>query len=321
MTSLDLLSQSRSNSVKKLANDLGFLDCRISKAEPLQKEARQLEGWLSKGFQGNMDYLENNFDKRVDPTKLVPGAKSVIVLSENYYSEAEQNPDSPKISKYAYGRDYHKVIRKKMKHFLALLNAQFGEIQGRGFVDSAPVLEKAWAAKSGLGWIGKHSNVLTKKNGSFFFLAVLVVDLELAPDSPTTNHCGACTACIDACPTEAIVDSYVVDGSKCISYYTIELKDDKLPDLFKGRFNDWMFGCDICQDVCPWNRFSKQHQEPQFSPKDELLIMDRKAWENIELETFESLFSGSAVKRTGYQGLKRNIQFLAIDSVSKADER
>lgn len=256
-----------------------------------------------------MQFLENHFDKRLDPTKLVEGSKSVISLLLNYYPDQEQVDDSYKISKYAYGRDYHFVIKDKLKDLLKFIREQIGDVAGRAFVDSAPVMDKAWAAKSGLGWVGKHSLLLSKSRGSFFFVAELIVDLELEYDTPATDHCGTCTACIDACPTEAIVEPYKVDGSKCISYFTIELKEE-LPQEMKGRFEDWMFGCDICQDVCPWNRFSTPHQEPLFDPHPDLLSMTKKDWEEVTEETFRSVFKKSAVKRTKFAGLKRNIKFL-----------
>jgi len=253
--------------------------------------------------------MENHFDKRLDPTLLVPDAKSVVSLLLNYYPSEFQRDDTYKVSKYAYGTDYHFVIKDKLKEFLHFISEEIGEVQGRAFVDSAPVLDKAWAAKSGLGWMGKHSNLLTKQVGSFYFIAELILDLELDYDSPVTDHCGACTACIDACPTQAIVEPYVVDGSKCISYYTIELKNE-IPLSAKGQFEDWMFGCDICQDVCPWNRFSKSHKEPLLQPSPELLSMNKKDWEEITQEVFQDLFQKSAVKRTKFSGLKRNIKFL-----------
>jgi epoxyqueuosine reductase len=254
--------------------------------------------------------MENHFDKRLDPTKLVEGSKSVISLLLNYYpSEKQQDKTAPKISKYAYGLDYHYVIKDKLKQLLEFIQQEIGEIHGRAFVDSAPVLDKAWAAKSGLGWMGKHTNLLMQQLGSFYFIAELIVDLELDYDLPTTDHCGSCTACIDACPTEAIVEPYVVDGSKCISYFTIELKEN-IPTEFKRQFDNWMFGCDVCQDVCPWNRFSKPHKEPLFNPHPELLAMTKKDWEEITEETFKKVFKDSAVKRTKFSGLRRNIQFL-----------
>lgn len=312
MTSYDLVLAARSNTIKEIASRYGFLDCRIAKAEKLERESKKFEEWLTKGYHGRMSYMNDHFEKRMDPRILVPGAKSVIVFSQNYFTDNNPNDDTYKISKYAYGRDYHKVIRTKLKRLLLEINELFGSVNGRGFVDSAPVLEKAWAKRSGLGWVGKHSNVLTKGRGSFFFLAVLIVDLELEPDVQEKDYCGSCTACIDACPTDAIVEPYLVDASKCISYFTIELKDEKLPDAFKGKYNNWIFGCDICQDVCPWNRFSQVHKESDFNPKDLLLKMDRRAWENLELETFDDLFTGSPVKRTGFDGLKRNIAFLTV---------
>lgn len=256
-----------------------------------------------------MGYMENHFDKRLDPTLLVDDSKSVISLLLNYYPEQTQVEDSYKISKYAYGQDYHFVIKEKLKEFLFSIQENIGEVSGRAFVDSAPVLDKAWAAKSGLGWIGKNSNLLSKQVGSFFFIAELIVDLELEYDTAVTDHCGSCTKCIDACPTGAIIAPYVVDGSKCISYFTIELKDN-IPQEMKGKFDDWAFGCDVCQDVCPWNRFSKPHNEPLFNPNPELLSMTKKDWEEITEETFRAVFKNSAVKRAKYDGLKRNLDFL-----------
>lgn len=301
--------QVHTNLIKTEAKRLGFLSCGISKAEFLEEEAPRLEKWLSQNMHGEMQYMENHFDKRLDPTRLVEGSKSVISLLLNYYPGKTQNPDSYKISKYAYGTDYHFVIKNKLKALLHFIREEIGEVHGRAFVDSAPVLDKAWAAKSGLGWIGKHSNLLTKEIGSFYFIAELVVDLELDYDLPTADHCGTCTACIDACPTQAIVEPYVVDGSKCISYFTIELKNE-IPTEFKGQFDDWMFGCDICQDVCPWNRFSKPHREPLFNPHPDLLEMSKKDWEEITEDVFKQIFKKSAVKRTKFSGLKRNIEFL-----------
>lgn len=295
--------------IKDEAKRLGFLSCGISKAEFLEEEAPRLENWLKKNMHGEMSYMENHFDKRLDPTKLVEGSKSVISLILNYYPQEEQNADSYKISKYAYGQDYHFVIKSKLKELQYFMSEQIGEVNGRAFVDSAPVLDKAWAAKSGLGWIGKHSNLLTQKVGSFYFIAELIVDIELDYDLPVTDHCGNCTACIDACPTQAIVEPYVVDGSKCISYFTIELKNE-IPNEFRGKFDDWAFGCDVCQDVCPWNRFSKSHQEPLFNPNPELLGMSKKDWEEITEDVFKKVFKKSAVKRTKFSGLQRNIKFL-----------
>lgn len=295
--------------IKAESKRLGFLSCGISKAGFLEEEAPRLESWLNKNQHGQMVYMENHFDKRLNPTLLVEDAKSVISLLLNYSPSEEQNKDSYKISKYAYGQDYHFVIKEKLTELLHTIQSEIGDVSGRAFVDSAPVLDKAWAAKSGLGWIGKNSNLITQKTGSFYFIAELIVDLELDYDYATTDHCGTCTACIDACPTEAIVSPYVVDGSKCISYFTIELKDN-LPQEMKGKFNDWMFGCDICQDVCPWNRFSKAHSEPLFNPNPELLSFTKKDWEEITEDTFKKVFANSAVKRTKLNGLQRNIDFL-----------
>ncbi len=301
--------QKNTELIKTEAKRLGFLSCGISKAEFLEEEAPRLEKWLNQNMHGEMQYMENHFDKRLDPTKLVEGSKSVISLLLNYFPSEEQNSDSFKISKYAYGTDYHFVIKDKLKTLLHFIQEEIGEVCGRAFVDSAPVLDKAWAAKSGLGWIGKHSNLLTQQVGSFYFVAELIVDLELDYDSPVTDHCGTCTACIDACPTDAIVQPYMVDGSKCISYLTIELKNE-IPSEFDGKLDDWMFGCDVCQDVCPWNRFSKPHNEPLFNPNPELLAFTKKDWEEITEDVFKKVFKKSAVKRTKLSGLKRNIDFL-----------
>jgi epoxyqueuosine reductase len=295
--------------IKKEAIRLGFMSCGISKAGFLEDEAPRLENWLNKQMQGQMSYMENHFDKRLDPALLVDGAKSVISLLLNYYPDQHQNKDTYKISKYAYGQDYHFVIKEKLKALLHFIQTEIGQVAGRAFVDSAPVLDKAWAAKSGLGWIGKNSNLLTKQVGSFYFIAELIVDLDLEYDYPTTDHCGDCTACVDACPTEAIVVPYVVDGSKCISYFTIELKDN-IPIEMKGKFDDWAFGCDICQDVCPWNKFSKPHKEPLFKATPEILSYAKKDWEEITEEVFKTIFKDSAIKRTKLEGLKRNIVFL-----------
>jgi epoxyqueuosine reductase len=295
--------------IKSEAQRLGFLSCGISKAVFLEQEAPRLENWLQNQRNGKMAYMENHFDKRLDPTLLVDGAKSVVSLLLNYYPSEIQRPDSFKISKYAFGQDYHFVIKEKLNALLFEMQSFIGEISGRAFVDSAPVLDKAWAAKSGLGWIGKNSNLITKQVGSFYFIAELIIDLELDYDNVTTDHCGNCTACIDACPTDAIVAPYVVDGSKCISYFTIELKDN-LPEVLKGKFDDWAFGCDVCQDVCPWNKFSKAHNEPLFNPNPTLLAMSKKDFEEITEETFKVVFKNSAVKRTKFEGLKRNIDFL-----------
>lgn len=298
-----------STMIKEEAKRLGFLACGISKAEFLEEEAPRLENYLKNNYNGKMGYLENHFDKRLDPTLLVPGSKSVVSLIYNYYPEEKQQKDTYKISKYAYGVDYHFVIKDKMKELMHFIYENIGEVGGRIFVDSAPVLDKAWAARSGLGWIGKHTLLLRKQTGSFFFVSELILDLELAYDSAVTDHCGSCTACIDACPTGAIVAEKVVDGSKCISYFTIELKEE-IPSSVKGRFEDWVFGCDICQNVCPWNRFSKPHNEPLFNPHPELLSMSKKDWEEITEEVFREIFRKSAVKRTKFSGLKRNIKFV-----------
>jgi len=298
--------------IKSLATELGFTYCGISKAEFLVEEAPRLEEWLKRNYQGNMSYLENHFDKRLDPTLLVPGAKSVVSLLYNYYPEkdlAKENPDNYKIAKYAYGEDYHQVIKHKLKLFLDKIRNEVGQIEGRAFVDSAPVHERAWAQKSGLGWIGKNSLLLNRSMGSFFFIAELIIDLELEYDGPIKDYCGTCTACMDACPTEAIPQPYVVDGSKCISYFTIELKDE-IPASVKGKFENWIFGCDICQDVCPWNSFSKPHNEPKFRPHPDLENMTRQDWSEITEEVFQKLFKKSAVKRTGLDGLMRNIDFI-----------
>lgn len=310
MSSHSQLQASRYTSfIKAEAKRLGFLSCGISKAGFLEDEAPRLERWLNQNYHGEMNYMEHHFDKRLNPTLLVDDAKSVISLLLNYFPSEVQNPESYKISKYAYGQDYHFVIKEKLKELLYIIQSEIGDVSGRAFVDSAPVLDKAWAAKSGLGWIGKNSNLLTQQVGSFYFIAELIVDLELEYDHATTDHCGTCTACIDACPTEAIVAPYVVDGSKCISYFTIELKEN-IPLEMKGKLDDWMFGCDVCQDVCPWNRFSKAHKEPLFNPNPELLSFTKKDWEEITEDTFKKVFKNSAVKRTKYEGLKRNIQFL-----------
>lgn len=295
--------------IKAEAKRLGFLSCGISQANFLEEEAPRLEKWLNKNMNGEMAYMENYFDKRLDPRLLVDDAKSVISVLLNYYPDEQQEPDSYKLSKYAYGHDYHHVIKSKLKSLQQFIVQEIGEVNGRAFVDSAPVLDKAWAAKSGLGWIGKHSNLLTRQQGSFYFIAELIVDLELEYDHPVTDHCGTCTACLDACPTQAIVQPYVVDGSKCISYLTIELKNE-IPSEFQGKMDNWMFGCDVCQDVCPWNRFSKAHNEPLFNPHPELLSMTKKDWEEITEDVFKKVFQKSAVKRTKFSGLKRNIEFL-----------
>lgn len=297
--------------VKDEAKRLGFEYCGISKAAFLVEEAPRLENWLKKNMHGEMSYMANHFDLRLDPTKLVPGAKSVVSLLLNYYTDEKQLDESaPKISKYAYGEDYHLVIKAKLREMLNTLEEKIGKsVGGRAFVDSAPVLDKAWAQRSGLGWIGKNSNLINKKSGSFFFVAELILDVELVPDSPTGDFCGTCTRCIDACPTDAIVSPYIVDGSKCISYFTIELKGS-IPETEKGKFQNWMFGCDICQDVCPWNRFSSPHNHVELAPNKELLSKSKSDWEEITEDVFRELFRKSAVKRTKFEGLKRNIRFL-----------
>ena len=294
--------------IKTEAKKLGFLSCGISKAEFLEDEAPRLERWLKDGKHGKMAYMENHFDKRLDPRLLVPDAKSIISLLFNYYTPLDQLEGTPKISKYAYGKDYHHVIKDKLKQLFQIINNKIGEVSGRVFVDSAPVMEKSWAERSGLGWQGKNTNLISKKAGSFFFIAELIVDLELEYDTPVTDHCGTCTACIDACPTEALTP-YHIDASKCISYLTIELKD-QIPTTFKSKMDNWAFGCDVCQDVCPWNRFSKQHNEPLFNPSSEVINYTQKNWEEITHETFNIIFKNSAIKRTGFNGFKRNISFL-----------
>jgi epoxyqueuosine reductase len=302
--------QQQSNLIKSLASKLGFSFCGISKAEFLEAEAPRLEEWLKRGYQGKMSYLENHFDKRLDPTLLVPGAKSVISLIYNYYPKKDlATAENFKIAKYAYGEDYHFVIKDKLKEFLQRIQEEIGEVHGRAFVDSAPVMERTWAKKSGMGWIGKNSLLLNRSMGSFFFLAELIIDLKLAYDGPIKDYCGTCTACMDACPTEAIPEPYVVDGSKCISYYTIELKEE-IPNDAKGKFENWIFGCDICQDVCPWNRFSTPHNEPRFEPHPNLPTIKQRDWEEITEDVFQNLFKKSAVKRTKLEGLRRNIKFV-----------
>ncbi len=284
--------------------------CGVSRAEFLEEEAPRLEQWLEANMHGNMRYMENHFDKRLDPRLLVDGAKSVVSLALNYFPKETQTTDSYKLSKYAYGEDYHFVIKWKLKELMKFIQAEIGEVDGRVFVDSAPVLDRAWAKKSGLGWIGKNGNLINKQAGSFFFLAELIIDLKLEPDGPVKDFCGTCTACIDECPTDAIPQPYVVDGSKCISYLTIELKDEIIPKEFRGKMEEWMFGCDICQDVCPWNRFSTPHNEPLLNPKPNLLGLNKQDWEDLTEEIFRDLFKNSAVKRTKFDGLKRNIEFL-----------
>lgn len=297
--------------VKSLAENHGFDYCGIAKARQLDEDARRLENWLGKGLHGSMQYMENHFDLRIDPSKLVSGAKSVITLLLNYFPEKSQMEDAPKISKYAFGNDYHEVIRSKLKLFLAEMNEKIGEIHGRGFVDSAPVLERAWAQQAGIGWIGKNGNLITKQSGSFFFIATLIVDLELEYDRVfAKDYCGSCTKCIDECPTNAILPGKVIDGSKCISYFTIELKDALIPDTQKGKFDNWMFGCDTCQDVCPWNRFSKPTGEINFAPITEILNLSTSEWEEMTEESFKSIFKNSPLKRAKFEGIKRNLNFI-----------
>lgn len=295
--------------VKQIAAELGFQFCGVSKAGFLESDARNLDSWLKNGFHGEMKYMENHFDKRLDPTLLVEGSKSVVSLLLNYFPAQKQNPDSFKISKYAYGQDYHLVIKDKLKLFYQNIQDVIGEVNGRFFVDSAPVMDKVWAQKSGLGWMGKNGNIIHPKRGSFFFIAELILDLELEADGPIKDFCGTCTKCMDACPTDALNQAYVVDGSKCISYLTIELKD-AIPVEFKDKMNDWIFGCDVCQDVCPWNRFSLVHIEPAFQANEQLLGFSKNDWEDISQEIFKDLFTKSAVKRTKFEGLKRNIYFV-----------
>ncbi|OIQ41003.1 MAG: tRNA epoxyqueuosine(34) reductase QueG [Bacteroidetes bacterium MedPE-SWsnd-G1] len=304
------LTAKYSKLIKAEAQRLGFSTCGIAKADFLEDEARNLENWLKNGYHGEMQYMENHFDKRLDPRLLVEGSKSVVSLSYNYFPEKEQNTDSYKVAKYAYGQDYHHVVKGKLNELYNFIQDEIGAVNGRAFVDSAPVMERAWAERSGLGWNGKHSLLIQKELGSYFFLAELIIDLELEYDTPfQTDHCGTCTKCIDACPTEAILPNNTIDGSKCISYFTIELKNE-IPTSVKGQFEDWMFGCDICQDVCPWNRFSRPHSEPLFKPHEDLLSMTKNDWQEITEDVFKKVFKKSPVKRTKYAGLQRNIQFL-----------
>ena len=295
--------------IKSISNELGFLSCGISKSGFLDTEADRFENWLKNNYHGKMSYMERNFDKRLDTSKLVEGSKSVISLLYNYFPKTKKNPKSFKISKYAYGKDYHFVIKEKLKQFVLKIKDKVGDVNARIFVDSAPILERAWAKKSGLGWVGKNTNLISKKVGSFFFLAEIILDLDLVYDSEVTDHCGSCTACIDSCPTDAIYEPYKIDATKCISYLTIELKD-KISNEFKGQLNDWIFGCDICQDVCPWNKFSINHEEPLFNPQSEILDYSKNQWKELTNEIFDSIFKLSPVKRTKFKGLKRNIEFL-----------
>ncbi len=295
--------------IKQEALRLGFDSCGVAKAVQLDEDARRLEGWLNNSMHGKMQYMERNFDLRIDPRKLVPGAKSVVTMLLNYYPEEEQQVNAPKVAKYAWGKDYHFVIKDKLKLLLQFINDNIGDVQGRGFVDSAPVLEKSWAVRSGLGWVGKNANLLTKHSGSFFFVATLISDLELIPDTPfKTDHCGTCTKCLDACPTGAIVEPTVVNGSKCISYFTIELKDALIPSEYHDKMNGWMFGCDICQDVCPWNRFSKPHSEQELEPIPEILNLSLAEWEALTEDAFKKVFRKSPLKRSKWSGVQRNIK-------------
>lgn len=300
----------RTSFIKATANKLGFSFCGISKAEYLHEEAPRLEEWLKRSYHGKMGYMENFFDKRLDPTLLVPGAKSVVSLLYNYYPETDLSDNSGlKVAKYAYGEDYHFVVKDKLKLFMDEIHENVGQVGGRAFVDSAPVMERAWARKSGVGWIGKNSLLLNREAGSFFFLAELIIDIELEYDGPVKDYCGTCTACMDACPTDAIIEPYVVDGSKCISYFTIELKEE-IPADYKGKFGNWIFGCDICQDVCPWNRFAKPHDEPRFTPSREVAKLSTSEWRELTEDVFQKMFRNSPLKRTKFEGLKRNIKFL-----------
>ncbi len=308
---LNSSQRQHSTLIKSLAEGLGFNYCGIAKAALLTEDAKRLEKWLAKGMHGNMQYMENHFDLRIDPTKLVPGAKSVITLLMNYFPEQQQKEDIPKIAKYAYGKDYHEVIRDKMKQLIRLMKEKIGDINGRGFVDSAPVLERAWAVKSGLGWVGKNGNLINKQQGSFFFIATLITDLELEYDSPyVKDFCGTCTKCIDSCPTDAILPDKVIDGSKCISYFTIELKEALIPENMKGKFDNWMFGCDTCQDVCPWNRFSTSTKELAFTPVPAILNFTTKNWEELTEDSFKEIFKHSPLKRSKYKGIRRNLHFI-----------
>lgn len=297
--------------IKTLSATLGFSFCGIAEARQLDEDARRLEQWLKLGMHGGMGYMEKHFDLRINPALLLPGARSVITLLLNYFPEAQQAEDAPSVSKYAYGKDYHQVIRNKLNTLLHQLREQIGDIDGRGFVDSAPVLERSWAVNSGLGWVGKNGNLISKGHGSYFFIATLITDLNLEYDTPfTEDFCGTCTRCIDACPTEAILPDKVVDGSRCISYFTIELKSLLIPDQMNGKFGNWIFGCDVCQDVCPWNRFSKPHTEPELSPLPEVLNLSSGEWEEMTEDSFNRIFRESPLKRTKYAGIRRNLKFI-----------
>jgi epoxyqueuosine reductase len=306
--------QQHTSFIKKTAAALGFDYCGIAKAVRLDDDARRLEQWLNKGMQGKMKYMENYFDLRIDPGKLVPGAKSVITLLKNYYPSEKQQEGVPKISKYAFGKDYHDVIRKTLNDLIESMKEEIGEIHGRGFVDSAPVLERTWAQRSGLGWVGKNGNLINKQSGSFYFIGTLITDIELEYDEPfAKDYCGTCNRCIDECPTDAILPDKVVDGSKCISYFTIELKEMMIPGEMKGKFDNWMFGCDVCQDVCPWNRFSKPHHEESFTPIPEILNLSNKEWEEMTEENFKKIFIDSSLSRAKYKGIQRNLKFISKD--------
>jgi epoxyqueuosine reductase len=301
----------KKEAIRKIAASLGFDHCGIARAQKLDDDARRLESWLKLGYHAGMQYMENHFDLRIDPSLLVPGARSVITLILNYHPATQQSPDKPQIAKYALGKDYHEVIKEKLKTFLILLREGIGEINGRGFVDSAPVLERSWAVRSGLGWIGKNANLIRKGGGSFYFIATLITDLELPPDDPfVKDHCGNCNKCVEACPTDAILPGAVIDSNRCISYYTIELKEMLIPERLHGKFENWMFGCDTCQDVCPWNRFAKASSESAFTPLPSLLNLSLQEWEEMSKETFDELFRHSPLKRAKYDGIRRNIKFL-----------
>jgi len=300
--------------IKKTASRLGFDYCGIARAVRLDEDAQRLENWLSKGMHGSMEYMEKYFELRIDPSRLVPGAKSVITLLKNYYPSAQQANNTPKIAKYAFGKDYHEVIRSQLTELIGSIKETVGEIQGRGFVDSAPVLERTWAQRSGLGWLGKNGNLITKESGSFYFIATLITDLALQYDDPfVKDFCGTCTKCIDACPTNAILPGKVVDGSRCISYFTIEIKEMLIPGEMKGKFDNWMFGCDTCQDVCPWNRFSHPTKEINFSPVPEILNLSTKEWEQMTEESFRKIFKESPLRRSKFKGIQRNLSFLKKD--------
>ena len=306
-----MLKQKQTKLIKQLASEFGFNFCGIAQATKLDDDARRLELWLNKGMHGKMQYMERYFELRIDPRQLVPGAKSVITLLLNYFPKDKQDAGALKISKYAFGKDYHEVIREKLNKLIESIKINVGEIHGRGFVDSAPVLERTWAQRSGLGWVGKNGNLINKENGSFFFIATLITDLDLEPDEPfAKDYCGTCTRCIDACPTDAILPGKIVDGSRCISYFTIELKDMLIPTEMKGKFENWAFGCDICQDVCPWNRFSKPTNEIEFTPLPGILNISTKEWEAMTEEKFKSICRHSALNRSKLKGIQRNLKFL-----------